>query len=218
MEKFQDVRIVSKNLLGMVYEIRGTKVVVKTVKGLVTADKSDLEIVESDSMNIPSGYYEQSDMTIGKTDKAVIDAFTDKKAASGNKLTTDGKRLDGNWSGGTGIAEWGTDGKIHFKDLGSKAAQQVERAVRKNAPKNWLADEDLTIPAGYSEQADAAPRDSATRKKLADIALRYVHEALDTVEVETANDTKFPSNVDVADLVRKQINWKKLSSDIEKRL
>lgn len=62
--------------------------------------------------------------SVGPNCKKVIDAFTDKKAMDGNKLTTDGKRLDGNWMGGTGIAEW-KNGKIVFNDLGSKAAQTV---------------------------------------------------------------------------------------------
>lgn len=76
-------------------------------------------------------------MNLTPKDKKVIDAFTDKKSAEGTKLTTDGKRLDGNWMGGNGIAEW-SGGKIKFNDLGSKAAQTVERAVRKVAPKSWL--------------------------------------------------------------------------------
>jgi hypothetical protein len=78
-------------------------------------------------------------LKIDRADKEVIRAFTEKKAKDGKKLTTDGKRLDGQWMGGRGIAEW-KDGKIHFDDLGSKAAQTVEKAVRKEAPKNWIAE------------------------------------------------------------------------------
>ena len=70
-------------------------------------------------------------------DKKVIRAFTEKKSASSKKLETDGKRLDGAWGGGRGIAEW-RGGKIQFRDLGSKSAQIVQNAVRKEAPKNWL--------------------------------------------------------------------------------
>lgn len=79
---------------------------------------------------------------VSPKDKKVIDAFTDKKPMEGNKLTTDGKRLDGTWSGGRGIAEWGKDGKIHFNDLGSKAAQSVQNALKKMTPANWLAEND----------------------------------------------------------------------------
>ena len=82
-------------------------------------------------------------LKIDRADKEVIKAFTEKKAADGKKLTTDGKRLDGQWMGGRGIAEW-KDGKIHFNDLGSKAAQTVQGAVRKEAPKNWIAEEMLS--------------------------------------------------------------------------
>jgi len=82
------------------------------------------------------------DEALGKSDRAVINAFTDKKPADGKKLTTDGKRLDGNWTGGRGIAVW-DKGKIHFNDLGSKAAQSIQNAVKKNAAPNDLAEEDL---------------------------------------------------------------------------
>jgi hypothetical protein len=68
-----------------------------------------------------------------KTDKAVIKAFTEKRAEMSKKLTSDGKMLDGNWMGGKGIAGW-CEGKIHFKDLGSKAAQKYQRAVIREAP------------------------------------------------------------------------------------
>lgn len=69
-------------------------------------------------------------MTIGKKDRAVIKAFIARKAAVGHKLDTDGKRLDGSWMGGHGIAKW-DDGEIVYPDLGSRAAQTVQRAVRK---------------------------------------------------------------------------------------
>ena len=73
------------------------------------------------------------------SDKKVIVAFTEKKAAKGKKISTNGTKLDGEWMGGKGIAEW-KSGKIHFNDLGSKAAQMVQKAIRKEAPKNWIAE------------------------------------------------------------------------------
>jgi len=79
-------------------------------------------------------------LKLGLQDKKVIDAFLDKKKASGTKLTTDGTTLDGLWMGGAGIAKW-EKGKIQMPDLGSKAAQTVQKAVAKKAPKNWLAEE-----------------------------------------------------------------------------
>ena len=79
-------------------------------------------------------------LKIDLADKKVIKAFTEKKKAEGKKLTTDGKVLDGQWMGGNKIAEW-KGGKIHFNDLGSKAAQTVQKALRKEAPKNWIAED-----------------------------------------------------------------------------
>ena len=45
IERFDDVHIKSKNVTGMVYAIKGNKLVVKTIGGLVTADKNDVELV-----------------------------------------------------------------------------------------------------------------------------------------------------------------------------
>jgi len=69
-----------------------------------------------------------------KKDIAVLQAFVDKKSAESKKFSTDGKRLDGNWFGGRGIAEWKGD-KIVFNDLGSRSAQTVQRKLRKMIPK-----------------------------------------------------------------------------------
>ncbi len=77
-------------------------------------------------------------MTLTDNDRRVIRCFTDKVACDGGKLTTDGARLDGYWMGGRGIAQWKA-GKIHFTDLGSKAAETVQWAVRREVPINWLA-------------------------------------------------------------------------------
>ena len=81
---------------------------------------------------------------IGKKDKAVIKAFTEQRTATGHKLDTDGQQLDGMWMGGRRIASWeptlypktGTiSSQIVFHDLGSRSAQQVQRAIAKVAPK-----------------------------------------------------------------------------------
>ena len=72
--------------------------------------------------------------TRSKSDREVILAFTEGRAAEGRKLTSTGKRLDGNWMGGRGIAEWtGQPGlsKISLGDLGSRAAQSVQRALKR---------------------------------------------------------------------------------------
>ena len=76
--------------------------------------------------------------SLTKADKDVIRAFTEHRTATSNLLATDGQTLDGNFMGGKGIATWKA-GKIHFHDLGSKTAQTVQRAVAKEAPRNWLA-------------------------------------------------------------------------------
>lgn len=69
--------------------------------------------------------------------KRVVFSFLDKRADSSPKLSTDGKRLDGLWMGGKGIAEW-VNGKIVFHDLGSRSAQTVQRLIRRLSPAAWL--------------------------------------------------------------------------------
>lgn len=69
--------------------------------------------------------------------KKVVMAFLDKRSADSAKLRTDGKRLDGLWMGGRGIAEWVGD-KIVLNDLGSRSAQTIQNIIRREAPANWL--------------------------------------------------------------------------------
>jgi hypothetical protein len=76
-----------------------------------------------------------ADLKLGKNDKRVVMAFLDKKSMDGNKLSTDGKRLDGNWMGWNKIAEW-KGGKIVTTNLGSRAADTVQRYLRKEGPAN----------------------------------------------------------------------------------
>ena len=92
-------------------------------------------------------------LKLKKSDAKVIDAFLDKKSASSKKLDSTGNSLDGLWMGGKGIARW-VGGKIQFADLGSKAAQTVQRAIRKKAPKNWLGEEK---EAAFSSLIESAP-------------------------------------------------------------
>jgi hypothetical protein len=90
-------------------------------------------------------------------DKKVVNFFTSGKILSSNKLMSDGNRLDGRWMGGNGIATW-ENGKIVFGDLGSKAAQVVQTAIRKSAPKNDILEgfESLRTPVDKLYQGENA--------------------------------------------------------------
>lgn len=80
-------------------------------------------------------------ITSSKSSKDVLGAFLTREKADGKKLSTDGTRLHINGLGGNNVAEWVDDGngeKIKFNDLGSKTAQQVQNAIAKIAPSNWL--------------------------------------------------------------------------------
>lgn len=76
-------------------------------------------------------------MTLSAKDRSVIRAFTEQRTARGDKLSTDGSRLNGSWMGGGKIAWWSSDG-IHFGDLGSRSAQSVQNLVRNEAVPNTL--------------------------------------------------------------------------------
>lgn len=71
------------------------------------------------------------DLNMGPGTHKVIKAFLNKQPLEGKKLSTDGKRLDGNWLGGRGIAHH-EGGKVHLNDLGSRSGQQVHRAIKKH--------------------------------------------------------------------------------------
>ena len=128
-------------------------------------------------------------MQLGVKDKRVIKAFISHEHATGHKLSTDGVRLDGHWMGGSNIAEW-LDGSIAFHDLGSRAAQTVQRAVQRAAklkhqnPTFWIQKAlkhhkkgslhrqlhvpmGQKIPAGKLEAASHAPGKLGRRARLA---------------------------------------------------
>jgi hypothetical protein len=74
-------------------------------------------------------------MRIGARDRAVIRCFPRRQACVGHKLTTDGTRLDGLWLGGSDIAHW-SGGRVVMPDLGSRAAQTVQRALGRALQEN----------------------------------------------------------------------------------
>lgn len=80
----------------------------------------------------------QADLKLSPADKKVLDAFTSQKPAEGKKFSSDGKRLDGLWMGGRGIAEW-KSGKLHIRPPTSRSDQTVARMLKKMTPKNLLA-------------------------------------------------------------------------------
>jgi len=125
---------------------------------------SALTEVERAKRMIKGGTTVKADVKLGKSDKQVIDAFTSKKAAESKKLTTDGKRLDGNWMGGKNIAEW-KGGKIVLNDTGSRSGQIVQRAIKKNAPKNAIAGSAFKVRAAKMSKSDQTKMERAAEKR-----------------------------------------------------
>ena len=160
-----------------------------------------------------------ADLTLGKKDKAVVAAFTDKQAAQGLKLSTDGTRLDGNWMGGRDIAHWKGD-KIQFNDLGSKAAEVVQRAVRKVAPKNWISASVRT--AGHRPLSEIAREIRQDWKKVNYAAKPYL-DAMSQLNQVTDMYGSDPANMIVAYFLGNARSWrgpvaKKLKAELNKLL
>ena len=76
--------------------------------------------------------------SIRKADKRVIDAFTERRAASGHLLSTNGKTLRLEGFGGGVVARW-SGRQITMPQASTRLEQQIQRAVRREAPKNLLA-------------------------------------------------------------------------------
>ena len=82
-------------------------------------------------------------MTLGVRDKRVLKAFAEGKPCVGHKLSAveyDGRlQLDGHWMGGNRIASWTRHGdRIALYDLGSRAAQSVQKALKKITTRGWF--------------------------------------------------------------------------------
>lgn len=88
-----------------------------------------------------------SEINMGKKDHEVVKAFLEKRPHDSKKLSTDGKRLDGNWLGGRGIAHHGNEKNVHMNDLGSKSAQQVHRTIKKHSDptRHKIVNEDTEV-------------------------------------------------------------------------
>ena len=124
---------------------------------------SDAQEVQKRYQQLVKGSTVRAAFKLTPKDKKVIDAFLDKKAAEGTKLSTNGKSIDIAGMGGKGAAVW-KSGKVHFPDLGSKTAQIVERAVRKAAPKNALAARTVTAATDRGDKGGDKRRRAALSK------------------------------------------------------
>jgi hypothetical protein len=71
-------------------------------------------------------------MRLGIADQKVLRAFSEKKAAEGKKLSTNGRILDGHWMGGGRIAEWTREGVYLPATHGSSAVDNVQRQLRRH--------------------------------------------------------------------------------------
>lgn len=105
-------------------------------------------------------------MRLGIRDQRVLAAFAEKRPAEGLKLHTDGRTLDGYWLGGRGIAEWGSDNRIHMPNLGSRSTQSIQRQLRRHAAPVDFADYSgrLTTSYGSRPRRDARGRALAIRQ------------------------------------------------------
>ena len=97
-------------------------------------------------------------VVVGKTDERVLRAFVDKRAMSGLKYTTDGKRLDAYGLGGSNIASWEAGPRggvpiIVLHDTGGKREESIHRKIRKIAGPIAKYEWDVTKFAPYTPGA-----------------------------------------------------------------
>jgi hypothetical protein len=106
---------------------------------------------------IEEGELQEAGLASGLTkgEKKVVRAFTEKKPADSKRLSTDGERLSIHGSGTA--AQW-KGGKIHMGPNVSRSTQAVQRALRREAPKNWIVEgiDDDELQWGPVEAADDA--------------------------------------------------------------
>lgn len=72
-------------------------------------------------------------MTLRLTDKdkAVIDAFLNRKMLDSKKLWTDGNSLDGRWMGGSNLASWRNDGTLYLPTPSTKGRVTINNYIEK---------------------------------------------------------------------------------------
>lgn len=125
---------VSHNVTTLKDKIRAQAYKKDAFKGISTM----AHVFDSSNSASAKGASVKTAVLIGAAERKVLHAFTDQEPMDSKKLSSDGKRLDGHWMGGNDIAHWEGD-QIVFNDLGSKAAQNVQNAIRKMVPAKWIA-------------------------------------------------------------------------------
>jgi hypothetical protein len=162
----------------------------------IAIDKEALRTMIREAVKKKLGTVTEMKRVENKSDKDVLKAFLAHQPAEGTKLRTDGQTLDGVWMGGSGIAQWQGD-KIYTKDLGSKSAQIVQRALSKMAPPGMVMEDkkgnrdDKVGPRDdrkdwgpHGRRLAGKEKDKMDKKEM-DAAKRRLKEALALLEGKT---------------------------------
>ena len=128
------------------------------------------------------------DLTLSDGDKKVLNAFLDRKEASGKKFDVekfgDKLQLDGLWMGGKGIAYW-KNGKIYLRPSSSRSEQTVHNFLKKNGAKNDFA----TEPANENNQVQENDDIFRIKPHEAGISEEFIDAVMQ--EFSTASGLKF---------------------------
>ena len=134
-DSFKQAHTEAQNLADKVGHQKDVEVLLLDEKGMKEHGvDSAVESIEAFNQEKFSGPI-PNPFRLSKTDKLIVDDFTNRIEEWGLHLKSDGKELHGMWMGGRGIAFWDGD-KVYFRDLGSKAAETVQRYLKKRLPKN----------------------------------------------------------------------------------
>jgi hypothetical protein len=141
----------------------------KLIESLIDGGKTPFDLVRELCYGEPNKGLRSlhEEFTMSPAHRKVIDAFIDQESAESNKLSTDGKRLDGLWMGGKNIAYW-EGGKIKMGPLDSRSKQTIQHAIKKAAPKNMLSE--ATWGVGLQ---GAQMREAAIEKAIQAMAKKY---------------------------------------------
>ena len=146
-----------------------------TVRGQYVIVKTEGKPVQFFELN------ESVDEALTPADRKVVKAFVDKKPMEGKRLSTDGRSLDWNGMGGRGVATWG-GGKIQLGDTGSSKDSEAHRAIKKEAPKNWIVESldeagsvdeatfgELSVGARFRLRSSSSAKEKKHRALLGDV-------------------------------------------------
>lgn len=151
-------------------------------------------------------------MRLTKLDLAVVRSFADHAhpSKSSRHLSHDGQALHGEWMGGARIAEWIGD-VVRFNDLTSKAAQTVQRALRKE-----LLPKQIEGERSIMRNPDEGGKVLATTFEERELLVEALDALMSSLRDLLKNDAEFYTRDEVASMRMRMRDARALKLAIER--